>query len=192
MNGEIDLELYTISIIGLNNALENPENDDSFKEIVENFQELYEDIINDLNQDEIQFNDYYLFFENGKNVFPEEIENYIMGIEYVQEVVVRGIKNEQGEEVALLAEAFLNKDKVEELKIADEEKAERLKKDILNACKELPLYKKISKVEIRENEFKKTTTNKSTEQKQQIILRKCIIFTPFAIKFLIKKLHNII
>lgn len=73
MNGELDLELYTISIIGLNNALENPEND-SLKEIVDNFQELYEDIINDLNQDEIQFNDYYLFFENGKNVFPQYIE----------------------------------------------------------------------------------------------------------------------
>ena len=73
MNGEIDLELYTISIIGLNNALEKPEND-SLKEIVDNFQELYEDIINDLNQDEIQFNDYYLFFENGKNAFPQYIE----------------------------------------------------------------------------------------------------------------------
>ena len=101
-----------------------------------------------------------IVLDNGKNVFPEEIENYIMGIEYVQEVVVRGIKNEQGEEVALLAEAFLNKDKLEELKITDEEKAERLKKDILNVCKELPLYKKISKVEIREKEFNKTTTNK--------------------------------
>ena len=33
-----------------------------------------EDIINDLNQDDIQFNDYYLFFENGKNVFPQYIE----------------------------------------------------------------------------------------------------------------------
>ena len=73
MNGELDLELYTISIIGLNNSLENPEND-SLKEIVDNFQELYEDIINDLNQDDIQFNDYYLFFENGKNVFPQYIE----------------------------------------------------------------------------------------------------------------------
>ena len=73
MNGEIDLELYTISIIALNNALENPD-ENSFKDIAENFQELYEDIINDLNQNEIQFNDYYLFFENGKRVFPQYIE----------------------------------------------------------------------------------------------------------------------
>lgn len=101
-----------------------------------------------------------IVLDNGKNVFPEEIENYIMGIEYVQEVVVRGVKNERGEEVALLAEVFLNKDKLAELKIADEEKEERLKKDIQNVCKELPVYKKISKVEIRDKEFNKTTTNK--------------------------------
>ena len=73
MNGELDLELYTISIIALNNALENPKRD-SFEEITANFQELYDDIINDLNLEEIQFNDYYLFFENGKNVFPQYIE----------------------------------------------------------------------------------------------------------------------
>ena len=73
MNGEIDLELYTISIIALNNALENP-SEDSFKEVACNFQELYEDIINDLNQEEIQFDDYYLFFQNGKTTFPQYIE----------------------------------------------------------------------------------------------------------------------
>lgn len=101
-----------------------------------------------------------IVLDNGKNVFPEEIENYIMGIEYVQEVVVRGVKNERGEEVALLAEVFLNKDKLAELKISDEEKEERLKKDIQNVCRELPVYKKISKVEIRDKEFNKTTTNK--------------------------------
>lgn len=77
MNGELDLELYTISLIGLNNALENLESPTirtKLKEISDNFQELYEDIINDLNQEEIQLNDYYLFFENGKIVFPQYIE----------------------------------------------------------------------------------------------------------------------
>ena len=74
MNGEIDLELYTISMINLNNALEK-QDANSFKEIAANFQELYEDIINDLNQEEIQFDEYYLFFENGKNVFPQYIKD---------------------------------------------------------------------------------------------------------------------
>ena len=82
MNGELDLELYTISIIGLNNALNklnnsqmNDEIKEMFKESCNNFQELYDDIVNDLNQDEIQFNDYYMFFQNGKQMFPQYIEN---------------------------------------------------------------------------------------------------------------------
>ncbi len=81
MNGEIDLELYTISIIRLNNSLEKLEtsqdNDyikEMFKESCRDFEELYKDIISDLNGEEIQFNDYYLFFENGKQVFPQYID----------------------------------------------------------------------------------------------------------------------
>ena len=35
-----------------------------------------------------------------------------------------------------------------------------LKNDINEACKELPIYKRISNVEIRKEEFAKTTTNK--------------------------------
>jgi long-chain acyl-CoA synthetase len=35
-----------------------------------------------------------------------------------------------------------------------------IKNDIAESCKELPMYKRISNVEIREEEFEKTTTNK--------------------------------
>ena len=99
-----------------------------------------------------------IVLDNGKNVYPEEIENYILGIPYVQEVVVKGKKNEIGQETALIAEVFPNKEKVEELKIENLE--ERLKTDVSQACKELPIYKRISNVEIRNEEFAKTTTNK--------------------------------
>ncbi len=99
-----------------------------------------------------------IVLDNGKNVFPEEIENYIMGIPYVQEVVVRGKKNEIGQEVALIAEVFLNQEKVEELKIQNPK--ETLKADICEACKVLPIYKRIGEIEIRKEEFAKTTTNK--------------------------------
>ena len=81
MNGEIDLELYTISIIRLNNALENLENaqmtnetKEIFKTSCNDLNELYTDIVNDLNNEEIQFSEYYLFFENGKQMFPQYIE----------------------------------------------------------------------------------------------------------------------
>ena len=95
---------------------------------------------------------------NGKNVFPEEIENYIMRIPYIQEVVVRGIKNDKAEETGLKAEVFLNQEKLKELNLTPDEIS--IRKDILAECKALPVYKKIAKVEIRDTEFQKTTTNK--------------------------------
>ena len=99
-----------------------------------------------------------IVLDNGKNVYPEEIESYIQAIPYISEVIVKGIKNENKQEVGLCAEVFLNKEKVEELGLEDEEEA--LKKDIAEATKELPVYKHISKIEIRQTEFNKTTTNK--------------------------------
>lgn len=99
-----------------------------------------------------------IVLDNGKNVYPEEIENYILSIPYVQEVIVKGKKNELGQEIALIAEVFLNKETVEELEIEDIEK--KLREDINEACRELPIYKKISDIEIRKEEFIKTTTNK--------------------------------
>jgi len=97
-----------------------------------------------------------IVLDNGKNVYPEEIENYILGIPYVQEVVVKGKKNEIGQEVSLIAEVFLNKEKTEDMENVEE----TLRKDISDACKELPMYKKIGNIEIRKDEFAKTTTNK--------------------------------
>lgn len=99
-----------------------------------------------------------IVLDNGKNVYPEEIENYVLSIPYIQEVVVKAKRNKIGQETALIAEVFLNKEKIEEMNVEHIE--EILKKDIREACKELPIYKKISDFEIREEEFEKTTTNK--------------------------------
>ena len=99
-----------------------------------------------------------IVLDNGKNVYPEEIENYILAVPYVQEVIVKGKKNEIGQEVGLIAEVFLNQEKIEELQI--ENIKERIKIDISESCKDLPIYKRISDIEIREEEFVKTTTNK--------------------------------
>lgn len=99
-----------------------------------------------------------IVLDNGKNVFPEEIENYILGIPYIQEVVVKGIKDERGIETGLLAEVFLSQEKIEELNITPTE--DSIKKNISAVCTKLPIYKKVSKVIIRKEEFPKTTTNK--------------------------------
>lgn len=99
-----------------------------------------------------------IVLDNGKNVFPEEIEGYIMSIPYVLEVIVRGIKNDRGVETGLWAEVVLNEECVKELGI--EKPEERLRKDITEVTKELPMYKRVGKVVVREKPFDKTTSNK--------------------------------
>lgn len=100
-----------------------------------------------------------IVLENGKNVYPEEIENYILSIPYIQEVVVKPTINEHGfNGNNLCAEVFLNQEKVAEL--GDIDIKEKLKDDINNVTADLPVYKHVSDIEIREKEFEKTTTNK--------------------------------
>lgn len=92
-----------------------------------------------------------IVLNNGKNIYPEEIEGHIQNIPYVTEVVVSGITNEFGQDVGLKAEIY----------IADET-ADRsqLNADIKKQMSELPGYKQISSVVLRDEPFEKTTTNK--------------------------------
>ena len=99
-----------------------------------------------------------IVLNNGKNIYPEEIENFILRIPYVQETIVKAVKNKAGQEMSLCAEVFLNEEKVKEMEVENIE--ETLKKDIAKVTKELPSYKHIQDVEIRKTEFDKTTTNK--------------------------------
>lgn len=91
-----------------------------------------------------------IVLSNGKNIYPEEIENLIMNIDCVSEVVVRGLKNSKGDEHALEAEVYLNEEKTES----------DVKSLISETLAELPNYKKITKVIIRKEPFPKTTSNK--------------------------------
>ncbi len=91
-----------------------------------------------------------IVLNNGKNVYPEEIEGYIQDIDYVNEVIVSGEKDKDGNESSLTAEVYL-----EEKKTPSE-----VLKSIKKACVELPIYKQITKVIIRDSEFPKTSSNK--------------------------------
>lgn len=92
-----------------------------------------------------------IVLNNGKNVYPEELERYIQQIPYITEVVVKGIKNEHNQDIGLLAEVYMAEEKPEESQIT---------RDIQDALHDLPSYKHISKVVIRSEPFDKTTTNK--------------------------------
>lgn len=81
MYSEIDLESYTISIIRINSALSKLESGDDISEVKDLFNDsfndlnkLYKDIVDDLNQEEVNLNEYHLFFQNGKQTFPQYIE----------------------------------------------------------------------------------------------------------------------
>ncbi|MBQ9940936.1 MAG: AMP-binding protein [Clostridia bacterium] len=95
---------------------------------------------------------------NGKNIYPEEIEEYIMNSPLVSEVVVFSEKNQDGEEVALCAEVFPNMDKVKQDNIEDILSA--VKAEVKLACQPLPPYKHIKTVTVRQTEFEKTTSKK--------------------------------
>jgi long-chain acyl-CoA synthetase len=103
-----------------------------------------------------------IVLKNGKNIFPEEIEKYIQSIPYIQETAVTALKDENGEEVGLCAHIFLDQT-ADEAKDSEIEK--RLRNDIAAVCKPLPKYKQISKINIRDKEFEKTTSNKIKRNK---------------------------
>ena len=99
-----------------------------------------------------------IVLKNGKNIYPEEIEDYIMIIPYVNEVVVYATRDEEGNQNGLCAEAFVDQKKVEEMGITDV--AKQFKADVFEALKELPVYKQINSVVIRDTEFEKNSSRK--------------------------------
>lgn len=99
-----------------------------------------------------------IVLRNGKNVFPEELEDYIMNIPYVNEVVVSSIRNENNDEDGLRAEVYLDEEKTQKLGTNDIK--EKLRADINETFSKFPNYKQISEIIIRDTEFPKTTTKK--------------------------------
>ena len=97
-----------------------------------------------------------IVLDNGKNIFPEEIESYIQSIPYVKEVIVYGVKNLDGIEDRIAAEVFLDAEATAEF----DDVLAKLKADINEKTAELPTYKKISEIVVRDEEFEKTTTHK--------------------------------
>lgn len=108
-----------------------------------------------------------IILSNGKNIFPEEIEGYIMEVPYIKEVVVYGVNNEHGIEESLCAQVFLDEEQTAEMGEID---SVRVKADILKVCGELPAYKRIDHVVIRDTEFEKTTAKKIKRNKVEHII----------------------
>lgn len=100
-----------------------------------------------------------IVLENGKNVFPEEIEEYLEDVNEIAECVVVGRKKEGGEEVVLTAVVYPDFNAYEKgTEISDI--AADIKGKVMAINKKLPSFKQIRNIEIRKNEFEKTTTRK--------------------------------
>ena len=93
-----------------------------------------------------------IVLNNGKNIYPEEIENIIQGIDYITEVVVKPYYNDKGDTVGLSAEIYSSDESIKPLK--------DIEADIREVLKELPPYKHMISVEIRKEPFNKTTSRK--------------------------------
>lgn len=100
-----------------------------------------------------------IVLENGKNIFPEEIEEYLGDIEEIAEAVVVGRTVEGEDKVNLVAIVFPEATKFPEDTTAEAKQA-AIEALIGEMNKNLPTYKQIKQVELRDTEFEKTTSKK--------------------------------
>ncbi len=85
-----------------------------------------------------------IVLSNGKNVYPEEIEEEILKVENVDEVLV------YGENDILVAEIYCE----------DKSNLDTVKENVQKLNEILPSYKQIKHIKFRDTEFEKTTTKK--------------------------------
>ncbi len=100
---------------------------------------------------------------NGKNVYPEELEYYLSAIPMVKESMVFGRDSEDGEEVLIFASIFPDEEEVAAVlgeNPARDEIQAYLWKEIDKINAEVPFFKRIKKMTVRDREFEKTTGKK--------------------------------
>ncbi|MBR0449276.1 MAG: AMP-binding protein, partial [Clostridia bacterium] len=98
-----------------------------------------------------------IVLENGKNIFPEEIEEYLGDIETIAECVVVG--RQAGSEVNLVAVVYPDTSKFP-VTATKSDIHDEIYKQVNELNKKLPTYKHIKAVELRDKEFEKTTSRK--------------------------------
>lgn len=102
-----------------------------------------------------------IVLENGKNVFPEEIESYLEKIDLVAECAVVGRLRDDGETVKITAVIFPDQAVCAEKGLSEPaDVAAALKAEVARLNKKLPAFKQIRGIELRKTEFDKTTSHK--------------------------------
>ena len=111
--------------------------------------------------------------QNGKNIYPEEIEMMLEKIDEIKEVMVYGVAPEENskkenKELIVTAKVLPDYDKIKELhgEISKKEIYDIIWKKIKEVNKQLTSYKAIKSLEIKEGEFEKTSTMKIKRYKE--------------------------
>ena len=100
-----------------------------------------------------------IILKNGKNIYPEEIEEKLMNAsDLIAEVVVKAMKGNTEEDRLLGAEIFPDFDRAKKHGVEDVEA--EIKKAISEYNDREPSYKIIKKIVFRTTEFEKTTSKK--------------------------------
>ena len=100
--------------------------------------------------------------QNGKNIYPEEIELLLGKVGEIKECMVYG-KEDKGNELKITARVIPNKEDIEEKYgkgLSDKEIHKLIWDKIKEVNKELVSYKAVKELEIKNDEFVKTTTMK--------------------------------
>lgn len=102
-----------------------------------------------------------IVLNNGKNVFPEEIEEYLERVELIKECTVAGRRSRVDDTVNVTAIIYPDYDGLEAIGIRGESETEEyFKKAVAELNKRIASFKQIRGVEIRKTPFPKTTTQK--------------------------------
>ena len=101
--------------------------------------------------------------QNGKNIYPEEIELMLGKIPEIAECMVYGKPEEGEKELIITARVIPNYEEIEERhgkNLTEEQIRDIIWEEIKKVNHELTSYKAIKKLEIKKDEFVKTTTMK--------------------------------
>ena len=97
-----------------------------------------------------------IILSNGKNVYPEEIEEYLLRLDSIKECAVIARNNELDEPV--ITAIIVPDDSV--LAMDDAGIQTKIKEDVLSVNDKLPSFKQIRNIEIRKTDFEKTSSQK--------------------------------
>ena len=111
--------------------------------------------------------------QNGKNIYPEEIEMLFDKVDEIKESMVYGKKpdansKKEEKELIITARVIPDYDKIKELhgELSEKEIYDVIWKNIKEVNKKLTSYKAIKALEIKEGEFEKTSTMKIKRYKE--------------------------